>query len=45
MDFEFREEELAVAELARQILEDGATNDRHKELEASGYGEMTEQAA
>jgi alkylation response protein AidB-like acyl-CoA dehydrogenase len=36
VDFRFREEEQAVAELARQILEDHATNERLKELEASG---------
>ena len=36
MDFTYREEEVAVAELARQILEDHATNERQKELEASG---------
>ena len=36
MDFDFREEERTVAELARKILEDGATNERLKELEASG---------
>ena len=36
MDFRFREEEQAVAELARKILEDHATNERLKELEASG---------
>jgi alkylation response protein AidB-like acyl-CoA dehydrogenase len=35
MDFEFGEEEQAVAELARTILEDHATNERLKELEAS----------
>ena len=35
MDFSFREEEQAVAELARKILEDQATNERKKELEAS----------
>jgi alkylation response protein AidB-like acyl-CoA dehydrogenase len=34
MDFSTREEEQAVAELARTILEDQATNDRLKELEA-----------
>jgi alkylation response protein AidB-like acyl-CoA dehydrogenase len=34
MDFRTREEEQAVAELARTILEDQATNDRLKELEA-----------
>ena len=34
MDFEFGDEEKAVAELARQILEDHATNERQKELEA-----------
>lgn len=36
MDFTFREEEQAVADLARKILEDHATNERHKELEAGG---------
>ncbi len=36
MDFDFREEEQAVADLARKILEDQATNDRLKELEAQG---------
>lgn len=36
MDFDFREEEQAVAELARKILEDQATNERLKELESSG---------
>ena len=36
MDFSFEEEEQAVAELARKILEDQATNDRKKQLEASG---------
>ena len=36
MDFSYREDEQAVAELARQILEDQATNERMKELEASG---------
>ena len=35
MDFSFQEEEQAVAELAREILEDQATNERMKELEAS----------
>jgi hypothetical protein len=35
MDFGFGEEEQAVAELARKILEDQATNERMKELEAS----------
>lgn len=35
MDFDYLEEEQAVAELARQILEDQATNERQKELEAS----------
>ncbi len=35
MDFSFREEEQAVTELARKILEDHATNERMKELEAS----------
>ena len=34
MDFSFREDEEAVAELARKILEDHATNERLKELEA-----------
>jgi alkylation response protein AidB-like acyl-CoA dehydrogenase len=36
VDFHFREEEQAVAELARKILEDQATQDRLKQLEASG---------
>jgi alkylation response protein AidB-like acyl-CoA dehydrogenase len=36
VDFSFREEEQAVAALAREILRDHATNERHKELEASG---------
>jgi alkylation response protein AidB-like acyl-CoA dehydrogenase len=36
VDFDFREEEQAVADLARKILEDQATNERLKELEASG---------
>ena len=35
MDFSFGEEEQAVSELARKILEDQATNERLKELEAS----------
>lgn len=35
MDFSFLEEEQAVAELARTILEDQATNERMKELAAS----------
>jgi 3-oxocholest-4-en-26-oyl-CoA dehydrogenase beta subunit len=35
VDFGFREDEQAVAELARKILEDHATNERQKELEAS----------
>ena len=34
MDFNFREEERAVAELARKILGDLATDERKKELEA-----------
>lgn len=34
MDFNYDEEEQAVAELARKILEDHATNERLKELEA-----------
>lgn len=34
MDFSFQEEEQAVADLAREILEDHATNERMKELEA-----------
>lgn len=34
MDFSFREEEQAVVDLARKILEDRVTNDRLKELEA-----------
>jgi len=34
MDFTFAEEEQAVAELARKILEDQATNERLKEIEA-----------
>jgi alkylation response protein AidB-like acyl-CoA dehydrogenase len=36
VDFDFSEEEKAVAELARKILEDHATNDRLREHEASG---------
>jgi len=36
VDFRFREDEQAVAELARKILEDHATHERLKELEASG---------
>jgi alkylation response protein AidB-like acyl-CoA dehydrogenase len=36
VDFDFREEEQAVAELARKILEDQATNERLKQLEAEG---------
>ncbi|NNL67994.1 MAG: acyl-CoA dehydrogenase, partial [Myxococcales bacterium] len=36
MDFDYREEELAVAELARKILEDQATNERLKSLGAAG---------
>ncbi len=35
MDFSFQEEEQAVAELAHKILEDQATSERMKELEAS----------
>ena len=35
MDFSFQEEEKTVAELARKILEDHATNERMQELEAS----------
>ncbi len=35
MDFDLREEQQAVVELARQILQDHATNERLKELEAS----------
>lgn len=35
MDFSFGEEEQAVADLARTILEDHATNERLKELEAA----------
>jgi alkylation response protein AidB-like acyl-CoA dehydrogenase len=35
VDFSYREEEQAVAELARKILEDHATNERLKELEAA----------
>ena len=35
MDFDIEEEEQAVVELAREILEDHATNERQKELEAS----------
>ena len=35
MDFSYQEEEQAVAELARKILEDQSTNERKKELEAS----------
>jgi len=34
VDFSYREEEQAVVELARQILEDQATNERQKEIEA-----------
>ena len=36
MDFGFREDEQAVAELARKILGDQATNERLKDLEAGG---------
>jgi len=36
VDFSFREDEDAAAELARQILEDHATNERLKELERTG---------
>ena len=36
MDFEFNEDEQAVAKLARGILADHATNERHKALEAEG---------
>ena len=36
MDFDYRDEEQAVADLARKILEDQATNERLKELEAGG---------
>jgi len=36
MDFSFREEEQAVADLARRILADHATNERLRSLEASG---------
>jgi alkylation response protein AidB-like acyl-CoA dehydrogenase len=36
MDFSIREEEQAVVDLARKILEDHATNERLKALEASG---------
>ncbi len=36
MDFDFTEEQQAVAELARKILEDRATNERLKDHEASG---------
>jgi alkylation response protein AidB-like acyl-CoA dehydrogenase len=35
MEFNMEEEEQAVVELAREILEDHATNERQKELEAS----------
>lgn len=35
MDFGFQDEEQAVVELARKILEDQATNERMKEIEAS----------
>ncbi|MBW2241296.1 MAG: acyl-CoA/acyl-ACP dehydrogenase [Deltaproteobacteria bacterium] len=35
MDFSYQEEEQAAVDLARKILEDHATNDRLKELEAS----------
>jgi alkylation response protein AidB-like acyl-CoA dehydrogenase len=36
VDFEFREEEKAVSQLARKILEDHASNERLKQHEASG---------
>ena len=36
MDFDFSEEQEAVAELARKILEDRATNEHLKDHEASG---------
>jgi hypothetical protein len=36
VDFDFTEEQQAVAELARKILEDRATNERLKDHEASG---------
>jgi len=36
VDFEFREDEQSVAELARKILEDHASNDRLRQHEASG---------
>ena len=36
MDFGFREEEDAVVELARKILEDHATNQRKRALEVAG---------
>ncbi len=36
MDFQFEDEEKAVAQLARQILEDQVTNERLKEIEQEG---------
>lgn len=36
MDFALHEDDLAAAQLARGILADHATNERHKQLEASG---------
>lgn len=36
MDFSISDDEQAVADLARTILEDHATNERHKQLEAQG---------
>ena len=36
MDFGFREDEEAVVELARKILEDHATNERKRQLEVAG---------
>jgi len=36
VDFELQEEERAVADLARKIIDDQATNERQKELEARG---------
>jgi len=46
VDFDIREEEQAVVELARKILEDQATNERKKELEsgAASYDETLWQA-
>ena len=36
MDFQFHEDDVAAAQLARGILSDHATNERQKQLEASG---------